>query len=104
MENEKVIQITNTENGIFGLSTSGQLITFDKEAGSWVLRCQSKILTVDKLNTLVKAAPASEPQGRYRSEPQGAGVTIPKKEGHLWAIIITGAIVIGAGLVYSLLK
>lgn len=63
---EKVIQISCTNDTVYGITIEGHLVFFDKEANSWVIRCYGDILSVDRANVLKKPIDVYGEPVRYR--------------------------------------
>jgi len=66
MSDVKVTGIIGFNGSLYGVSSEGHLVIFDPNAGSWVLRCEPEIKTVDMLS-VVQLSP--DRKGKY-SNPE----------------------------------
>jgi len=98
-QNEKVIAIAATSDSVFGLTETGCLAYYDRDANAWALRCKSEVLGVDKVNALKWTPPQSSAQGRYRNPGE---ITVIKRKWSMqdYAMVIAGIVALAVLLYF----
>lgn len=65
MAHEKIVQITATQNDVYGLTETGKLAKLDTNVNQFVFRCPAEILTADRASTLTVFEKHVTPVGKY---------------------------------------
>lgn len=101
-QNEKVVAITATSDSVYGLTETGCLVFYDRDANAWALRCKSEVLGVDRVNALKWTPPPANAPGRYRNPSE---TTVIKKKVSMIDFVMIGAgLVALAGLLYFFIR
>ena len=103
MKNERIVQITATQNDVYGLTETGKLVRLDANIGQFVLRAPEDILDMDRANIL-KGIPEINLPNPGRSNQVKP---VKKKKLSLnfeYAVYILGSLFLGALFIWLLFR